>query len=76
MTRTPADLRASVQRVVAPIAAIAMTAATAAAQSDLRPPTIKQESGGLNIMSYVVAGLLIAAVVFAASLKPKRTHQD
>lgn len=73
MTRTrPINIASA----VAPIAVIALSAATALAQSELRPPTIKEESSGPKIMMMLVAFVLIAAVVFAASLKPKRTHQD
>ena len=55
---------------------LALAAATAAAQSDLRPPKITQNPSSPTIWMFVVAILLLAAVIFASSLKPKRTHQD
>ncbi len=76
MTRIPRTLGSRLASLLAPAVVLAMSAATAAAQSELRPPTIKQESSGPKFMMYIVGVLLIAAVVFAASLKPKRTHQD
>jgi hypothetical protein len=66
----------SLNRLPAALMMLAMTAATAAAQSDLRPPKITQNPSSPKIWMFAVAILLLAAVVFASSLKPKRTHQD
>ncbi len=73
MKRTPLT---SLSRLPAALMMLAMTAATAAAQSDLRPPKITQNPSSPKIWMFAVAILLLAAVVFASSLKPKRTHQD
>ncbi len=73
MKRTPLT---SLNRLPAALMMLAMTAATAAAQSDLRPPKITQNPSSPKIWMFAVAILLLAAVVFASSLKPKRTHQD
>lgn len=76
MNRSPRTDRTRLTTAAASITVLAMTAATTLAQSELRPPTIKQETSGPKIMMMIVAVALVAAVVFAASLKPKRTHQD
>ncbi|RMH27469.1 MAG: hypothetical protein D6692_07620 [Planctomycetota bacterium] len=73
MKRTPLT---SLNRLPAALMTLAMTAATAAAQSDLRPPKITQNPSSPKIWMFAVAILLLAAVIFASSLKPKRTHQD
>ena len=62
--------------VLLPLLMLAMTAGSALAQSELRPPTIRESPASPRIWMYVVFVLLLAVVIFAASLKPKRTHQD
>ncbi len=57
---------------MAPTAALAQTLA----QSELRPPRMTESPGSPKIWMYVLLILLLSGVVFAASLKSKRTHQD
>lgn len=53
-----------------------MGATPAWAQSELRPPKITENPSSPKFWMYAVLVLILAAVVFAASFKPKRTHQD
>jgi len=46
------------------------------AQEALRPPKTDEEPSSPKYFVYIVAVLLVAAVVFAASMRSKRTHQD
>ncbi len=57
-------------------ATLAMSALPALAQSELRPPRITESPSSPKYWMYALFLLLLAAVVFAASLKSKRTHQD
>ena len=50
--------------------------AQAQAQAELRPPTTREDPIAPKVMVYLVGLLLVAGVVFAATLKSKRTHQD
>lgn len=57
-------------------ALMALGASPALAQDDaLKPPRAKELTGG-GFMIYAVAILLVGAVVFVATLKTKRGHQD
>ncbi|MFK7882659.1 MAG: hypothetical protein AB8F26_00560 [Phycisphaerales bacterium] len=62
--------------VLLPLLMLAMSSASAIAQSELRPPKITESPSSPKFWMFAVFGLLVAAVVFAGSLKPKRTHQD
>ena len=46
------------------------------AQDELRPPKTTEEPSSPKYLILFVAVLLVAGVVFVASLKSKRTHQD
>ena len=46
------------------------------AQEALSPPTTREDPIAPKVMVYFVGLLLVAGVVFAATLKSKRTHQD
>ncbi len=48
----------------------------AIAQDDLRPPKSDQALSSPKVLTIIVAVLLTGAVVFAATLKSKRSHQD
>jgi len=63
-------------RVAASLGVLAMAALPAFAQSDLRPPRITESPASPKYWMYALFILLLAAVVFAASLKSKRDHQD
>ncbi len=70
-------------RIPAPLVALATLAMTALpavaqtlAQSELRPPRMTESPSSPKIWMYALLILLLSAVVFAASLKSKRTHQD
>jgi len=80
MTRLPLPRITRIPASLIPLAILAMTAlpalAQAAAPSELRPPRITESPSSPKIWMYVVFVLLLSAVVFAASLKSKRTHQD
>lgn len=68
--------RTRIARALLPVVTLAMAAAPALAQSDLRPPKISESPSSPRFWMYAVFTLLVAAVVFASSLKPKRGHQD
>ncbi len=57
-------------------AALFVTAGSALAQDAPRLPRIDETPAAPTFWMYAVAVLLLGAVVFAASLKSKRTHQD
>lgn len=46
------------------------------AQEALSPPTTREDPIAPKVMVYFVGLLLVAGVVFAATLKSKRSHQD
>lgn len=62
-------------RLAASAAALFVTG-PALAQDAPRLPRIDNTPAAPTFWMYAVAVLLLAAVVFAASLKSKRTHQD
>jgi hypothetical protein len=78
MTRFQLPRTARVPAPFVSLAILAMTAlpALAQAESDLRPPRITESPSSPKIWMYTLFILLLAGVVFAASLKSKRTHQD
>ncbi|MGV6815070.1 MAG: hypothetical protein ACWA5W_08695 [Phycisphaerales bacterium] len=55
---------------------VSLGSSLAMAQEQLRPPTTKEDPTSPKILVILIAVLLTGAVVFAASLKSKRTHQD
>lgn len=55
---------------------VSVGSSLAMAQEQLRPPTTKEDPTSPKILVILIAVLLTGAVVFAASLKSKRTHQD
>lgn len=46
------------------------------AQDAIKPPTTKEEPSSPTYVIIIIAVLLTAAVVFSASFRSKRTHQD
>lgn len=55
---------------------MSVSASVAQAQDELRPPKTTEEPSSPKYLILFVAVLLVAGVVFAASLRSKRTHQD
>ena len=55
---------------------IAASASPVMAQDAIRPPRTTEEPSSPKIVVYLIAVLLLAGVVFASSLRSKRTHQD
>lgn len=55
---------------------IAVSSSPAMAQDALRPPRTTEEPSSPKILVYLIGVLLMAGVVFASSLRSKRTHQD
>lgn len=55
---------------------VSLSSTLAIAQDALRPPKTTEPASGPKYIIYGVAVLLTAAVVFAATLKSKRSHQD
>jgi len=56
---------------------VSIGASQAFAQNDaLRPPKADNTEGSPKYVIYIIAVLLTGAVVFAATLKSKRSHQD
>ncbi len=55
---------------------VSASSTLAIAQDDLRPPKSDQALSAPTVMTIIVAVLLTGAVVFVATLKSKRTHQD
>ena len=58
------------------MAMISVSTGIARAQDELRPPKTQDEPSSPVYVVMVIAVLLVGAVVFAASLRSKRTHQD
>lgn len=63
-------------RVILAASALAASALSAIAQEELRLPRIEQPPTAPRIWMYAVTILLLVVIVFAASFKSKRTHQD
>lgn len=63
-------------RPLSSLLVLAMTALPALAQSEMKPPKITESPSAPRFWMYAVLLLLTGALVFAATLKPKRTHQD
>lgn len=63
-------------RAMLAASALAASALPALAQDELRLPRIEEPPTAPKIWMYAVTILLLAAIVFAASFKSKRTHQD
>lgn len=55
---------------------ISVSSTVATAQDDLRPPKADTALSGPKIITIAVAVLLTVGVVFVATRKAKRTHQD
>ncbi len=55
---------------------VSVSSTLAMAQDDLRPPKSDQALSSPKVMTIIVAVLLTGAVVFVATLKSKRSHQD
>jgi hypothetical protein len=53
-----------------------MQCAAIAQDSPLRPPKVTEGTNAPKIIVYLVLVLLIAGVIFAASMKCKRSHLD
>lgn len=62
--------------LIAGVMTAALAVGQALAQTELRPPKITENPSSPRVWMYAVLLLIVAAVIFAASLKPKRTHQD
>ena len=58
------------------MAMVSVSTGAARAQDELRPPKTQDEPSSPVYVVMVIAVLLVGAVVFAASLRSKRTHQD
>lgn len=69
-------IRTRLTAALTALLALAASAPTAMAQEALRLPRIDESPTAPRIWMYAVFLLLLAAIVFAASLKSKRTHQD
>ncbi len=69
-------MRTRTSRVLAAAGVLALSALPALAQSELKPPRSSEPPSSPKFWMYAVFLLLLAAVVFAASLRSKRTHQD
>ena len=64
-------------RLLLSVAAVAVAGSFAQAQdSELRAPRIDEAPKAPIIGTYGALLLSVSALVFAASFKPKRTHQD
>jgi hypothetical protein len=63
-------------RVVLAASALAASTLPAIAQDELRLPRIEEPPTAPRIWMYALTLLLLAAIIFAASFKSKRTHQD
>ena len=55
---------------------VSVSTGIARAQDQLSPPKTREEPSSPVYVVMIIAVLLVAAVVFAASLRSKRTHQD
>ena len=69
-------IRTRIARHLTAILALATLAPTALAQEALRLPRIDESPTSPRMWMYAIFLLLLAVIVFAASLKSKRTHQD
>ena len=55
---------------------VSVSSTLAIAQDDLRPPKSDQALSSPKVLTIIVAVLLTGAVVFVATYRSKRTHQD
>lgn len=55
---------------------VSISSMPAFGQDALRPPKTDTPASGPKYLVYLVAILLLAGVVFAVTLKTKRSHQD
>lgn len=62
--------------ILTALLALAAAAPTAMAQEALRLPRIDESPTAPRIWMYALFLLLLAVIVFASSLRSKRTHQD
>ena len=64
---------------LAPMVVLAVVAMPVLGQTDpseLRPPNPGSVKGPVPVLVYILIGVLTAMMVFAATLKAKRGHQD
>jgi|TARA_R110000782_G_scaffold53205_4_gene113411 hypothetical protein len=69
-------IRTRTAGILTALMALAGAAPTALAQEALRLPRIDESPTAPRIWMYALFVLLLAVIVFASSLKSKRTHQD
>ncbi len=55
---------------------VSVSSTLAMAQDDLRPPKSDQALSSPKVLTMIVAILLAGAVIFVATYRSKRTHQD
>ncbi|MBL4699062.1 MAG: hypothetical protein JKX70_09550 [Phycisphaerales bacterium] len=55
---------------------VSVSSTVAMAQEELRPPKTSEAPSAPKYIIFLIAILMVGAVVFAATLKTKRTHQD
>lgn len=69
-------IRTRTAGILTALMALAAAAPTALAQEALRLPRIDESPTAPRLWMYALFLLLLAVIVFASSLKSKRTHQD
>lgn len=69
-------IRTRTAGILTALIALAAAAPTALAQEALRLPRIDESPTAPRLWMYALFLLLLAVIVFASSLKSKRTHQD
>lgn len=69
-------IRTRTAGILTALMALAAAAPTALAQEALRLPRIDESPTAPRLWMYALFLLLLAVIVFASSLRSKRTHQD